>query len=306
MKKVLLTGASGCTGSYILESLLSSSEFEVIAWVRQKDRLLKHVLDQPNITIWEGGLEALDTYRKALKEIDVLIHPVTSWGGNDCFQVNLELTRALFLAMDPDQCQHIHYFSTASIIDTDFQVWNQVWTQGTDYIRSKATLHHWLQHSFSQIPVSIYFPSLILGGDHEHPKTPLSAFLPSLPDYLKWVRYLKARGSFHFIHAQDIAKILTYRIEHGLPAESLVLGNEALTVNGLMSELLTYYGLPQARFQLPLEKSFDYLLPLLARQMTSWDRFSLHIRETVYKHTNAATYGLHSDLDTFSKVLKKL
>lgn len=306
IKKILLTGASGCTGSYLLEKLLENKAFEVIAWVREARRLPKVWQDHPRLTVWEGGLEKLAKYREALKTVHILIHPVTIWGGEDSFKVNLYLTQALFNALDPEQCTHIHYFSTASIVDSELNVWDQAWTRGTDYIRSKACMHDWLQRAFQRIPVSIYFPSVILGGDHVHPKTPLTAFLPSLPAYLKWLRFVEAQGHFHFIHAQDVAQILFHRIQHQLQPESLVLGNEPLSVNGLMAELLAFYEYQEPKFRLPLERFLELLLPLLADQMTPWDRFSLHVRNTVYKHTNAATYGLHSELNTFSKVLRKL
>jgi len=306
MKKILLTGASGCTGSYLLETLLEREDVSLIAWVRQAERLPEILRGHPRLTVWTGGLEAIEEYRDALRSVQILIHPVTIWGGSDSFKVNVQLTKTLFKALDPLGCHQIHYFSTASIIGSDFNVWDQVWTQGTDYIRSKACMHYWLSHHYTQIPVSIYFPSLILGGDKDHPKTPLTDFLPSLPTYLKWVRFIKAQGCFHFIHAQDIARIIDHRIHHHLPAESLVLGNDSISVNELMLELLNFYQIRQPEKKFSLEKGLDLLLPFLAQKMTPWDRFSLKIRNTVYKHTNAASYGLHSELDTFSKVLKKL
>lgn len=277
-----------------------------MAWVRQRERLPSTWSQHPRLEIWTGGLEALERYRTDLTTIDALIHPVTSWGGPDCFQVNCRLTQVLFQALAPARCRQIHYFSTASLLNAQAQIWPQVWTQGSDYIRSKACQHHWLQQRFTEIPVSLYFPTLILGGDAQHPLTPLSTFLPRLPAYLKWARYLKAEGSFHFIHARDIARIVVYRLQSHLPPAELVLGNAPVTVNELMRELLDCFGLAPSPWQVELASLLDLLVPLLSSQMTPWDRFSLQQRNTTYAYTNAATYGLHSEGESFSALLKQL
>lgn len=301
---ILLLGATGCTGSYLLSSLLQQTPYTLNVWVRDPARLgawARHA----RIQVWTGGLEALSAYRSQLADIQVLIDPVTAWGGPETFKINVQAKKALFQALDPQVCQQIHYFSTASLLDSQHQVWPQAFLQGTEYIRSKAVFHHWLQNQ--ALPVSCYFPTLIIGGQPpEHPLTPLSAFLPQLPRYLPWLRFFKAQGKLHFIHAEDIARLLVQRILTQAPPAEIVLGNPAISLEELMQELLAHFSLRSPKLRLELEKLLPWLLPLLAGKMTPWDRFSLHQRHLHYKSQNAATYGLHSDHLKFSALLSTL
>lgn len=287
--RILLTGATGCTGSYLLKQL--AVEHDVYALARQPERLslFAEFLDFQVIT---GDLETLITEHKALlKTFDYCVHPATAWGGEQTFRVNVQQTQALFAALSPTQCQGIHYFSTASLLNEKHQFQTSSLCQGTDYIRSKACMHEYLSQ-YSLIPVHLYYPTVILGGDHLHPYTPVSQFLPKLHQYLQWVKWLYIQAYFHWIHAEDIAQIIAYRIAQKAAPESIVLGNPTISVMALQHELLAYYRQKAPPWRLDLEKALPLLLPLLSAQMSPWDRFSLKHRDIRYDAVHAKTYGL--------------
>jgi len=303
--RILLTGATGCVGSYLLKALVQKPASEIITWVREPQKLPAWAHREPRIEIWSGGLAAVSCYTQQLAQIDCLIHVATAWGGPETFAVNLRQSRHMMQALNPRRCQHIHYFSTASLLNEQHQLWRQSHFLGSDYIRSKAALHHWLSHQPPAIPVSIYYPGVILGGQSgtEHPLTPVSAFLPQLPAYLAWLRFLHVQGCLHLIHAQDIAQLICHRVQAQLPPAKLVLGNPALSLEELMQTLLQHYGLPPAPVRLPLEALLPLLVPVLRPWMSDWDRFSLRLRHLRYQHTNAATYGLRSEFENLSQIL---
>ena len=302
MQVILLLGASGCTGSYLLETLLNDTELPVIAWVRDSGRL--RISAHSRLQVWTGGLEALDLYRRELSQVTALIHAATVWGGDDTFMINLRQSWRLLQMLDPAVCRQIHLFSTASLLDSQHRAWPQAVRLGTDYIRSKAALHQRLGELNPQMALSVYYPTVILGGDARHPFTAVSASLPQLPQWLGWARWLSARGSMHLIHARDIARIVVHRLQQDLPPEHLVLGNPALTINHLIEILLAVHQLPRPLLRLPLEPLLPALVQILHPWMSSWDRFSLAQREMVYQSVNARTYGLPEDLMSLEEMLR--
>ena len=73
-KKVLVTGASGLTGSHLMDALL-----EIGAHVRA----VEHVTSiettpsrwtAPNLTVFKGGLCNIDSCKEAVKDIDYVFH----------------------------------------------------------------------------------------------------------------------------------------------------------------------------------------------------------------------------------------
>lgn len=296
---ILLLGASGCTGSYLLETLLSQTDAKIIAWVRDPRKLRQSA--HSRLQIWPGGLEQLEAYRSQLGKVSTLIHAATAWGGPETFAINDRQSWRLLQALDPAVCRQVHLFSTASLLDQRHRFWPQAHRLGTDYIRSKAALHQRLSQSV--LPISVYYPTVILGGDAGHPYTAVSAALPNLPRWLPWARWLRAQGWLHLIHARDIARIVVHRLQQNSPPERLVLGNPAISVNQLIATLTALEGLPRPRHQLPLEPLLPLLVELLQTQMSPWDRFSLYHRDIVYNSVHAATYGLPADLTSLAAMV---
>ncbi|PKL77329.1 MAG: hypothetical protein CVV27_05870, partial [Candidatus Melainabacteria bacterium HGW-Melainabacteria-1] len=284
---------------YLLEALLQGTDQTIIAWVRDPNRLRRSA--HPRLIIWQGGLQAIEQYASDLGQVRILVHTATAWGGPDTFKVNLRLSHRLLQALDPTICRQIHLFSTASLLDSEHRFLPQTHSLGTDYIRSKAAFHQTLDHS--PVPPSVYYPTVILGGDAKHPATAVSAALPGLRPWLPLLHCLRAKGRLHLIHAQDIARILVHRIINGLPPERLVLGNPALEVNQVIDTLCAVNGLPPTKLQLPLDPALTALSALLQPWMSDWDRFSLRQRHTAYQSIHAASYGLPTDLSSLEAIL---
>lgn len=301
---ILLTGATGCVGSYLLESLLESTAEDLVVWVRSPEKL--RFSNAQRLKIWQGGLESLEAHRSELREVSLLIHVATVWGGPQTFKINQRQSWQLIQALDPEVCRHIHLFSTASLLDSHHQPWPQAMTLGTDYIRSKAALHQMLLSTPARIPTSIYYPTVILGGDDQHSYSAAAAGLPELGRWLGILRHLKAEGKLHLIHARDIARIVSQRIRLERPAERLVLGNPAVSVAEVIGAILNYWQQTPARRTLNLEAFLKPLTGVLRPWMSDWDRFSLHQRQTVYQSTYAASYGLATDLVNLESMLQSI
>lgn len=307
-KRILVTGASGCIGHYISEALIQETEHELYLLVRNPKKLQVDTQARPGVTVLQGDMQEISKFADLLKTIDVAVLTATAWGGEKTFDINVHKTHELLNLLDPDRCEQVIYFSTASVLDRNNQPLKEAGELGTDYIRSKYDCLHKISQLAIAPKVTTVFPTLVLGGDRNKPYSHITSGIPEVTKYINLIRYLKADGSFHFIHGRDIATVIRYLIENPPKKEEtrfLVLGQEKLTVNQAIEELCAYLG-KKIYFRIPLSLSLANLIIVLFRiQMAAWDRFSMNYRHFTYQNVvNPASLGLLNYCATMSDVLK--
>jgi len=308
MKRILVTGASGCIGHYVTEALIQETDHELYLLVRNPSKLRLDTQSRPGITVLQGDMREIGQFADLLKTIDSAVLAATAWGGADLFETNVNKTIELLNLLAPGVCQQVIYFSTASVLDRNNQLLKEAGELGTDYIRSKYDCLCQLSKLAIAPQTTIVFPTLVLGGDAQKPYSHLSS---GLPDFVKWmdlIRFFKADGSFHFIHGRDIAQVVRYLIDHPPQLNEphqLVLGQERLTVNQAVEEICAYLD-KKIYFRIPLYLSLANLLIVLLRlQMAAWDRFCLRNPHLSHKNpVNPASLGLQNYCATISDVLK--
>jgi nucleoside-diphosphate-sugar epimerase len=316
-KRIFLTGASGCIGQYITEALIQETNHELYLLVRNPAKLGVDCTARPGITILQGDLRQIERYDDLLKTMDVAILAATAWGGSqESFDINVVKTIRLMEMLDPSVCEQVIYFSTASILDQNNNLLKEAGQLGTDYIRSKYDCLGRLSKLAIAPKITTLFPTLVLGGDANKPYSHLSS---GIADVVKWVdiiRWFKAEGSFHFIHARDIAQVVRYLIDHPfaydvteetdvMSPSRLVLGNQRLTVDQAVEEVCAYLG-KKVYYRIPLSMALaDLFVVLFQIQMAAWDRFCLNYRHFSYQNpVNPETFGLSTYCRTFTDVLK--
>jgi nucleoside-diphosphate-sugar epimerase len=316
-KRIFVTGASGCIGHYIAEALIQDTDHELFLLVRNPDKLRVDVLARPGIKVIQGDLLEIEQYADLLRTMDTAILIATSWGGvQEVQDVNITKTLALVGMLDADglrptgghRCTQIIYFSTASILNRQNQPLPEAGTIGTDYVRSKYLAHEALMQTPAAGRITTIFPTLVFGGNERFPASHLSGGLGEVAKWFKLARFFRADGSFHFVHARDIAQVVQHLVDH--PPEpgarrELVLGNDRLTVNQMVEQFCAYLGLT-IYFRVPLYLWLANIFIVLFRiQMAEWDRFSIDYRH--FTHTtvvNPATYGLKPYCPTLADVLR--
>ncbi|MGH2412565.1 MAG: NAD-dependent epimerase/dehydratase family protein, partial [Microcystaceae cyanobacterium] len=238
------------------------------------------------------------------------------WGGeSESVEINVVKTIELINLLNSEVCQQIIYFSTASILDRNNQLLPQANQLGTDYIRTKYECYSRLSQSAIASKITVLFPTLVLGGDRHKPYSHLSAGLPEVLKWIDLIRWFKADGSFHFIHAQDIAQIVQYLVAYP-PARRVketeenaislfVLGNPSLTVNQAIKEICAYLK-KRIYIRIPLSIWLaNFLIQIFRIQMDSWSRFSLDYRHFTHRNpVTPATFGLTNYCSTLADVLK--
>ncbi|MFB2934726.1 NAD-dependent epimerase/dehydratase family protein [Aerosakkonemataceae cyanobacterium BLCC-F154] len=307
--RILITGASGCIGQYIAETLIQETEHELFLLVRDPRKLKIDCDARPGINIVQGDMKYVSRLAKMLKTIDIAILTAAAWGGQqEALDVNVFKTLQLLNYLDLNVCQQVIYFSTASILDKHNHLLKEARELGTEYIRSK---YEGLTR-ISKLPIAdritTLFPTLVIGGDEKHPYSHVSSGLPGIKKWINYIRFFKANGSFHFIHARDIAQVVFYLLKNPPNREQrnwFVLGNQPTTVNQAVEEACEYLQKP-ILFRLNLSPWLaDIFISLFRIQMAAWDRFCLEYRHFTYTNPiNPATFGLPVYCSTIKDVLK--
>ncbi len=308
-KRIFITGASGCIGHYVVDALIRETDHELFLLVRNPDKLRFDYEARPGIHILQADMRDVDRFSKLLKTMDAAILIATAWGGTkEAFDINVAKTTRIMTLLDPEVCEQVIYFSTASILGRDNQPLREAGQLGTDYIKTKYVCHRQLSKLAIAPRITTLFPTLVLGGERDKPYSHLTSGIPEVVKRINLIRFLKAEGSFHFIHARDIAQVVTHLVDNPPMADEpreLVLGNSQITADQAVEAVCSYLG---KRIYLRIPLSFwlaDLLIALFRIQMAPWDRFCLTYRHFVYANpVNPATFGLPTYCPTFKDVLK--
>ena len=307
-KRILVTGASGCVGHYLSEALIKETNHELYLLVRNPDKLKVDTQARPGITVLQGDMQEISLFADLLKTIDTAVLTATAWGGDNTFEINVNKTLELMSLLDPDKCEQIIYFSTASVLGRDEQPLKEAGEIGIDYVRSKYDCLHKVPKLAIAPKVTTVFPTLVLGGETDKPYSHISPGISEVTKYIDLIRFLQVDGSFHFIHGRDIATVVRYLIDNP-PKENqsrkLVLGQAQLTANQAIEDVCAYLG-KKIIFRIPLSLSLaNVIIAVFRIQMDAWSRFCMNYRHFIYKNAiNPATFGLPNYCATMSDVLK--
>lgn len=316
-KRIFITGASGCIGHYIAEALIQQTEHHLYLLVRNPEKLGFDYEARPGITILQADLRQIERFADLLQTMDVAILAATAWGGaQEAFDINVVKTIRLMNLLDPTVCEQVLYFSTESVLDRNNNLLKEARQLGTDYIRSKYDCLVRLSKLAIAPNITTLFPTLVLGGDSNKPYSHISAGIKDVAKWVDLIRWFKADGSFHFIHAQDIAQVVRYLVDNPLDPDwnaqadsiltkRLVLGSPRVTVNRAVEDVCAYLG-KKIHFRLPLSIWLANILIVLFRiQMSAWDRFCLNYRHFTHENpVNPERFGLPTYCATVADVLR--
>ncbi len=316
MKRIFITGASGCIGHYISETLIQQSDRELFLLVRNPDKLQFDWQNHPRIHVLQGEMGQIEEYSDLLlKDINIAILAATAWGGaKETYDINVVKTLSLLKMLNPKICQRAIYFSTASILDRNNQMLLPASQFGHDYIRTKYQCFTELSKLAIADKIITVFPTLVFGGDRHKPMSHLTAGLPEVIRWIDLIRWLSIEGSFHFIHARDIARIVDFLVENPdysppqEPTESidcLVLGNPQITVDWAITQMCNYLN-KKVYFNIPLSSWLtDIIIKIFKIQMDSWSRFSLDYRHFTYQNpVTPASFGMKNYCSTVEELMK--
>ena len=297
-QRILITGASGCVGQHIAHLLLAETDAELLLLLRDPAKLTAVPADHPRITLLVGDLRQLDRHAGAIATATRVVHTATAWGDPErAMAVNVVAVKQLLAFTSPEWLEQVIYFSTASVLDRDLRLLSEAFSEGTEYIQTKALcLQQLEEHPLADRIVAI-FPTLVFGGRVDgggpYPTSYLTAGLEQACQWLWLAKWLRVDASFHFIHAADIARVCLHLLSQpqGPNPEAgqgrvrrLVLAQPAVSVNATVRRLGRWRGCWLPPFGLEIRSALvETLIRLLRLEVTPWDRVSIRQRHFVHE-----------------------
>ncbi len=316
--RILITGASGCVGQYIIAWLIKNSEAELFLWLRDPEKLTAIDRNNPRIKLLIGDLREAHKFSEELATVTRVIHTATAWGDpKRAYQVNVVAIKELLSLLNPNVVEQIIYFSTASILNKSLKPIPEAFSYGTEYIQTKAECLMQLENHPLAKKIIAVFPTLVFGGRIDNKSNfPTSYLTQGLREAVRWLwlaRWFRAYSRFHFIHAADIASICGHLATspHDLKQKNeqpvvrrFVLAQPLLTIDEAIDSLLEWKGIAKTP-KLPLWNWLvGALIKILPIQVSSWDRFSIKKRHfDHYPITNPDQFGLHSHAKTIKEII---
>ncbi|MGD1952105.1 MAG: NAD-dependent epimerase/dehydratase family protein [Leptolyngbyaceae cyanobacterium] len=308
-QRIFITGASGCIGHYVIDSLANNTHHELFLLLRNPDKLKLDITYYPNIHVLQGDIRNIERFADLLGTIDTAILIATSWGGAPAiYDINVTANLKLMNLLDPDRIRQVLYFSTASILNRQNRPLKEAGQVSFDYIRSKYQCHQKLQDLAIYPKITTLFPTLVFGGDSHKPYSHISSGLSEVTRWIDLIRFFSADGTLHFIHAQDVATLVTYLVAHEPKVDEsreLVLGNPALTVDDAVTAVSHYLG-RSIYFRIPLsQRLIDFFIKLFKVRMEDWDRFCLKYRHFTYQNPlTPASFGIDNYCTTVAELFQ--
>jgi len=292
MKKLFITGATGCVGHYIIEQLLGIPDTELHLLVRKPERLRVPKDQQTNIIFHVGNMEFIEKHADVIREMTHVIHIATDWSDSEyATLLNVEKTHFMFNAVDPEKCEKIVYFSTASILGPNNKAIPEAGKYGQGYVRSKYKAYMSLKECICYDRIITVFPTLVFGGDESHPGSHISDGIGPNRHYLKWLRFIYPEGALHFLHAKDIATTSLYFLFNEMPKNEYVLGMNKVTGKAVIETVCRIFGV-RMLFRFKVTSAFIIkVASLLKITIGPWEKHCIENPYMVYDTVNPSTFG---------------
>ncbi len=307
--RIFITGASGCIGHYLVETLIENTDHELFLMMRNPAKLQVPTDQRAGVHVLTADLREVAQFADLLKTMDAAILVATSWGDpQESYEINVEKTLETMSLLDPEHCQQVIYFSTASILDRDNTPLKEAGEIGTDYVRTKYICHEKMKGLAIAPKVTTVFPTLVFGGSDTKPYSHISGGLSEVAKYIGIIRFLSADGSLHFIHAQDIAKVVRHLVDNPPgpnDAREIVIGNPAKTADEVVEEITSYLG-KRMYFRVPLSAGLaNAVIKIFNIRMAEWDRFCMDYRHFTYENpVTPSKFGLADSYPTVQDVFR--
>lgn len=304
-KRIFITGATGCIGHYLLDQALAIPDAEIHVLVRTPEKLQRDPAT-PRLFIHRGELETIEEHAALIGSMTHIVLVATAWNNSDhAVFINRDKTHALLKACNPEICEKIVYFSTASILGPGNKVIPEAEMYGTGYVSSKSIAFRSLQNSPLYDRIVTVFPTMVFGGSERHPESHItSGLIPNL-HYAKWIRFFDVDAKFHFLHAYDISQVVLYALFNKTSNE-LVLGQKVISANTFLERIYHFANIRQY-FKVPIRPWFVLLLCKFLRiKLMPWDRYCITHPYMVYDTVNPETFGLVSKFPTPDALLKDI
>lgn len=274
MPRVLVTGASGCVGRYVIEELLSAHRVNLRLVVRDPRRLPAQVRSDPRVELVCGDLRDPQVHGAAANGVDAAILLAADWGP-DCHAVNVEANLAI--AGRLRSSSHLVYVGSASVLDRNNARLLEAGSLGSPYIRSKAACASAFREGASGLPVTIVHPTLVAGGGERGIGcSHFTTLLGSLLRHRRALSLMRGAGAFHAIHALDLARLISVVVHRPPPdgSSEIVAGGPVTTLDFAL-DTFCELSLLSRHPVVNVNRIASLATLIYGVQLSPWDRFCL-------------------------------
>ncbi len=235
--RILLTGASGFIGSYVLR-YLTDNGCSVTALVKNSSKLNSG----KNISIIHGDINDFDIVKKSMKDCDIVIHLAAIVRSSindpsDFYRTNFSGTCNLLRAAEENEIRKFVFtstlsaytFSNESIINEDSMIKPDKYFN--EYAESKAQAEESvISYASRGVPYIILYPIRLFGPG---PLTDANAAIKAVDLYLKNKLPFLIEGGEQYANwafVEDIAKGIVSAALNDITNEKFILGGENLSL----------------------------------------------------------------------------
>lgn len=306
LRRVFVTGATGCIAHYVLEELLKEPLIEIHLAARKKERFKIDIDQYETVYFHEYNMEDPQLNKDILSKCHVIIHIATSWRyrASQAIFMNRDKTIEMFELADTPLLERIVYFSTASILGRENIPLKEAREFGTGYIKSKAQAYEAIRnHSLSNKIITL-FPTVVFGGDSTHPYSHISEGVFENKSKLAFLRFLYPKFSFHFLHGRDIAKIAVHLALNGAEKYDYVIGQPAMKAKLALKKIAEYMNY-RVWFQMPISSNFaHFLCKLFHVKLDKWAEYMIENPNFEYNVVRPEDFGMPSSFPSIESVLE--
>ncbi len=301
---IFITGATGCLGHYLVDILRDNEKYNLFLLIRDKKNWKYDFEKVSNATILYGDMECIEKFSAYLNKTHYLIHIATSWCGSQSTIIDGPFK--MLDSLDLSIVKRVMFFSTASILGRENILLKEAQTLGTGYIKDKYLSYNLIKQSKYKDLVIHIFPTVIIGGDKTHPYTHIGEGLLKSQKMLNLAKYFYIDLGFHYIHAQDIAKIIVFLMENKNSKLDYVVGNDYILLKDFIKELASYFGKkPLLQIKIPT-RFINFIIKLFRLKVDPWGYFSLNYRFFKYDITSCHSLKIPTQLDNLESIMQNL
>lgn len=242
--KVLVTGANGLVGQYVVTRLLDLG-YQVKVLVRTNKQNIPSQVD-----VFQGDITDSTSVLEAVKGCDAVIHCaaiISFWPSMrpELWKTNVEGTRFLVNAMLQHQIPYLIHMSSIAAIGRNKQIQvikeSQLWEESADnsfYAKTKYEAELEVFRGFEEgIKGMVLNPSIILGpGKTDSGSTKLF-------DYVLNESKFYTRGNLHYVDVRDVAHVAVEVLHKKLfTQERYILNSGTVSYQNFFHQIATKAG----------------------------------------------------------------
>ncbi|MEW6732601.1 MAG: NAD-dependent epimerase/dehydratase family protein [Acidobacteriota bacterium] len=294
--KILITGATGFIGGYLVKSLLARHD-NLVCLVRNRN---VRALGQAGVKTVTGDITNRESLRQAMTGVDAVFHLAALYqiGVRDkarMHQINVVGTRNVCeIARELGVPRLIYCSTVAALGNTGNTIADENFPHDgkfqSEYCRTKYLAHQEAKALIEKgAPIIIVMPSVVYG-----PGDP-SALAES------WQRYLKGKMPFcvapetryTYVHVEDVVAGMISAYERGRVGESYILAGQVISNREMLNILARLTGRPMPQRTLPfallkVAAIFDELFSAWQRKTPLVSREAIRMMENCHWAASAA------------------